>query len=79
MTSFLYPYIQGSINLNSKNTDNYIMTIQHSLDGLSFVVFDTAENKFVALKHYHISEKNIPLETLISELQEKESWELNDF
>ncbi|MBO7286812.1 MAG: DUF3822 family protein [Bacteroidales bacterium] len=79
MTSFLYPYIQGSINLNSKNTDNYIMTIQHSLDGLSFVVFDTAENKFVALKHYHISEKNIPLETLISELQEKESWDLNDF
>lgn len=79
MTSFLYPYIQGSINLNSKNTDNYIMTIQHSLDGLSFVIFDTAENKFIALKHYHISEKNISLETLLVELQEKESWKLEDF
>ena len=79
MTSYLYPYIQESINLNSKNTDNYIMTIQYSLDGLSFVVFDTAENKFIALKHYHFSEKNISLETSLSELQEKESWKLEDF
>lgn len=79
MTSYLYPYIQESINLNSKKTDNYIMTIQHSLDGLSFVIFDTAENKFIALKHYHISEKNISLETLLVELQEKESWKLEDF
>ena len=55
------------------------MTIQHSLDGLSFVVFDTAENKFIALKHYKISEKNIPLETLLDELQERESWKLDDF
>ena len=79
MTSYLYPYIQESINLNSKNTDNYIMTIQYSLDGLSFVVFDTAENKFIALKHYHFSEKNISLETSLSELQEKEYWKLEDF
>lgn len=79
MTSYLYPYIQESINLNSKKTDNDIMTIQHSLDGLSFVIFDTAENKFIALKHYHISEKNISLETLLVELQEKESWKLEDF
>lgn len=79
MTSYLYPYIQESINLNSKKTDNYIMTIQHSLDGLSFVIFDNAENKFIALKHYHISEKNISLETLLIELQEKESWKLEDF
>ena len=79
MTSYLYPYIQESINLNSKKTDNYIMTIQHSLDGLSFVIFDAAENKFIALKHYHISEKNISLETLLVELQEKESWKLEDF
>ena len=79
MTSYLYPYIQESINLNSKKTDNYIMTIQQSLDGLSFVILDTAENKFIALKHYHISEKNISLETLLVELQEKESWKLEDF
>ena len=43
MTSYLYPYIQESINLNSKYKDNYILTIQHSLDGLSFVIFDTEE------------------------------------
>lgn len=79
MTSYLYPYIQESINLNSKNTDNYIMTIQHSLDGLSFVVFDTAENKFIALKHYHTTEKNISLETLLLELQEKESLNFDEF
>ncbi len=55
------------------------MTIQYYLDGLSFVIFDTAENKFIALKHYHISEKDISLETLLSELQEKESWKMEDF
>ncbi len=55
------------------------MTIQYSLDGLSFVVFNAAEHKFIALKHYRVSQKNIPLETLISELQEKESWKLEDF
>ena len=79
MTSYLYPYIQESISLNSKNTDNYIMTIQYSLDGLSFVIFDTVENKFLALKHYHYSEKNISLESLILELQEREGWNINDF
>lgn len=55
------------------------MTIQHSLDGLSFVVFDTAENKFIALKHYHTTEKNISLETLLLELQEKESLNFDEF
>ena len=79
MTSFLYPYIQESINLNSKCKDNYILTIQHSLDGLSFVIFDTEEQKFLGLKHYHLYEKNIPLEDLIAELQEKEQWNINEF
>lgn len=55
------------------------MTIQYSLDGLSFVIFDNAEQKFIALKHYHFSEKNIPLGTLLEELQEKESWYLEEF
>ena len=55
------------------------MTIQYSLDGLSFVIFDTVENKFLALKHYHYSEKNISLESLILELQEREGWNINDF
>ncbi len=79
MTSYLYPYIQESINLNSKNTDNYIVTIQYYLDGLSFVVFDAAAQKFVALKHYQLSEKGLSLKTLLLELQEKESWKLEDF
>ena len=79
MTSYLYPYIQESINLNSKYKDNYILTIQHSLDGLSFVIFDTDEQKFLSLKHYHLNENNIPLSILINELQEKEQWNINDF
>lgn len=79
MTSYLYPYIQESINLNSKCKDNYILTIQHSLDGLSFVIFDTEEQKFLSLKHYHLYEKNIPLEDLMCELQEREQWNINDF
>lgn len=77
MTSYLYPYTQESINLNS--TDNHILTIQYSLDGLSFVIFDVTAQKFVALKHYHFSEKNIPFNVLISELQDKESWKIDDF
>ena len=79
MTSYLYPYIQESINLNSKYKDNYILTIQHSLDGLSFVIFDTEEQKFLSLKHYHFNENNIPLSILINELQEREQWNINDF
>ena len=79
MTSYLYPYIQESINLNSKCKDNYILTIQHSLDGLSFVIFDTEEQKFLSLKHFHLYEKNVPLEDLIAELQEKEQWNINEF
>jgi hypothetical protein len=49
------------------------------LDGLSFVIFDTEEQKFLSLKHYHLYEKNIPLEDLIVELQEKEQWNINEF
>lgn len=79
MTSYLYPYVQESINLSSKNTDNYILTIQYYLDGLSFIVFDTAEQKFIALKHYHSTEKNISLEILLLELQEKEGWKIDEF
>ena len=79
MTSYLYPYIQESINLNSKYKDNYILTIQHSLDGLSFVIFDTEEQKFLSLKHYHFNENNIQLSILINELQEREQWNINDF
>jgi hypothetical protein len=49
------------------------------LDGLSFVIFDTEEQKFLSLKHYHLNENNIPLSILITELQEKEQWNINDF
>ena len=79
MTSSLYPYIQESINLSDKNKDNYTLTIQHSLDGLSFVIFDNAEQKFIALKHYQYSTKDIILQDIIKELQEKEDWKLEDF
>ena len=55
------------------------MAIQYSLDGLSFVIFDTEEQKFICLKHYHFSEKNVTLESLLLELQEREEWKLDDF
>ncbi|MBR4156604.1 MAG: DUF3822 family protein [Bacteroidales bacterium] len=79
MTSYLSPYIQESINLNSKYKDNYILAIQYSLDGLSFVIFDTEEQKFICLKHYRFSEKNVNIKSLILELQEREEWKLDDF
>ncbi len=79
MTSYLHPYIQESINLSDKNKDNYTLTIQYSLDGLSFVVFDNIEQKFIDLKHYHYREKGINLQAILTELQEKESWKLEEF
>lgn len=79
MASFLNPYVQESINLNDKNKDNYTLTIQLSLDGLSFVVFDNTEQRFVALKHYHYSTKDVNIQDVTTELQEKESWKLEEF
>lgn len=79
MTSFLYPYQEKSISIDSKLAHNYILTIQYSLDGLSFVVFDSAEQKFICLKSYRFSEKNISIENIISELEEKENWKIKDF
>lgn len=79
MTSYLHPYIQESIDLNSQNTDNYIMTIQYSLDGLSFTIFDKNERKYLCLKHYTISDKNTSLKDILRELQEREPWLLRDF
>ncbi|MBR5781194.1 MAG: DUF3822 family protein [Bacteroidales bacterium] len=78
MTSYLYPYVQESTPLDSKK-DNYILTIQHSLDGLSFVIFDTKDQKFISLKHFHFSEKNTALEDILNELQEREQWNFKDF
>lgn len=79
MTSYLYPYLQESASIDEKLKDNYILTIQYSLDGLSFVIFDTQEQKFLCIKHYNISEKDVSLEALLIELQAKENWKLNDF
>ncbi len=79
MTSYLYPYLQESVSLNENSKDNYILTIQYSLDGLSFVIFDTSEQKFICLKHYNIADKEVSLNSLLIELQAKENWRLNDF
>lgn len=78
MSSFLNPYIQESIALSSKFNNDYILTIQYSLDGLCFIIFDIENQKFVSLKHYK-TEKNIPLDILLSELQDNEGWKINDF
>ena len=78
MTSYLYPYIQESAVLENRLND-YILTIQYSLDGLSFVIFDKKEQKFLCLKHYTTSKKEITLSDILTELQEKESWKLKDF
>lgn len=79
MTSYLYPYIQESASLDSKLLSNYILTIQYYLDGLSFVIFDPSEQKFLCLKHYKTNEKNNTFEALMTELQEIESWSFSDF
>ncbi len=79
MTSLLNPYIQGAVNISDKNKDSYTLTIQFFLDGLSFVVFDNAEQKFLALKHYSYSITNIDIQDIMTELQEKESWKLEEF
>lgn len=78
MTSFLQPYIQASAEIDLSK-QNHKLTIQHSLDGLSIVIFDIEEQKFVSLKHYTYSEKNISLNVLLDELQEKENWKLEQF
>lgn len=78
MTSFLQPYIQASAEIDLSG-HNHKLTIQHSLDGLSIVIFDIDEQKFVSLKHYTYSEKNISLNVLLDELQEKENWKLEQF
>lgn len=79
MTSYLFPYLQESASIDEKLKDNYILTIQYSLDGLSFVIFDTKEQKFLSIKHYNISDKEASLDILLIELQAKENWKLNDF
>lgn len=78
MTSFLQPYIQASAEIDLSK-QNYKLTIQHSLDGLSIVIFDIDEQKFVSLKHYTFTDKNISLNVLLDELQEKENWKLEQF
>ena len=78
MTSYLYPYIQESAVLENRFKD-YILTIQYSLDGLSFVIFDKKEQKFLSLKHYKTSDKDITLNDILIELQEREEWMIRDF
>lgn len=78
MTSYLSPYIQESAVLENRFKD-YILTIQYSLDGLSFVIFDKEEQKFLSLKHYKTSDKDITLNDILIELQEREEWKLIDF
>lgn len=79
MTSYLSPYIQESALIDSKYTDNYILTIQYTLGGLSFTIFDNIDHRYICLKHYTISDKDISLNTLLAELQERESWQLERF
>lgn len=71
--------MQESAALKSKFDKDYILTIQYSLDGLSFVIFDIENQQFVSLKHYKTEDKSLSLNALLSELQEKESWKINDF
>lgn len=77
MTSFLQQYTLSNSVVQSEHS--HFLTIQRSLDGLSIVIFDNKEQKFVRLSHYLYSEKNISLKTLLDELQEKENWKLSDF
>lgn len=79
MTSYLRPYIQESARIDEKSIDKYVLTIQYSLNGLSFTIFDETERKHLCLKHYTITDKDIPFSSLLTELQERESWQIDDF
>jgi hypothetical protein len=54
----------------------YHISIQSSLNGFSFCILDTVNNKYVLLKHYHI-EDNLPRNIYyekIDELVQQEEW-----
>lgn len=79
MTSLLYPYQEYRTSIDILFVHNYVVTIQCSLDGLSFVIFDSAEQKFLCLKNYRYSERDTSIDEILSELQERENWKLKDF
>jgi len=59
-------FLDETLDLNLTKT--YHISIQASLNGFSFCVLDTVQNKYVALKHYPIRE-SLPTEDWVKEIE----------
>ena len=79
MTSFLRPYTTRVDNsFDKKRIKDYIITIQCSLDGFSYSVFDETIATFIVLEHYNIIKQDAGIEQVIDEFQERKNIELPD-
>ena len=80
MTSFLRPYTTRADNsFDKKRIKDYIITIQCSLDGFSYSVFDETIATFIVLEHYNIIKQDAGIEQVIDEFQERKNIELQEY
>ncbi len=80
MTSFLRPYTTRVDNsFNKNNLKDYILTIQCSLDGFSYSVFDETTATFIILEHYNIIKQDASIEQVIDEFQERKDIRIQEY
>lgn len=73
-----FAYLDESLDINQ--TGMYHMSIQVSLNGLSFCILNTVDNKYVALKHYpYVQEDKTTLAELIGEVVARDEFLGRDF
>ena len=58
---------------------NCIATIQYSLDGFSFLIYDDADDKILSLKHHDINEGNNTFRNTLKIIQETCELNIGDF
>ena len=69
-----FAYLDESLDINQ--TSSYHMSIQISLNGLSFCILNTINQKYIALKHDPLpaTDKNIPLPDRVRDTIEKDEF-----
>ncbi len=74
-----FTYLDESLDINQ--TPLYHLSIQVMLNGLSFSILNTVNNKYIALKHYPLPEnnKNISYAGKISEIIRKDEFLLKNY